>query len=161
MAKTTKNARGSLRIKTGGFMSVEGGIIVARVKTNVDILYETPESFRVEYSTKFKEEHPGLCESNIVRKDDDKRELSYTRFIATFALPADCGVKHALFTIKVLIPLKSSIRNGTKKADVLIVEETETHYRLRFAAAFAKEHPNLCNEWVRKDSTDPKIEIVN
>lgn len=156
-----KKARGVIRIYTGGWMEVEGGITPAFVDGKIDILYETPESFRVEYSARFKRKHAKLCTSDIVRKDDKQRKVSYTLFTATDELPPHGPVKHATYTIGVLIPRHGGLEITSRKADVLIVEETDTHYRLRFAAAFAKKYPNLCAEWVRKAGNDPKIEIVS
>ena len=83
--------------------------------------------------------------------------VSYTVFTATATQDelAEAGENWA----QVEIVVASSLPDESQYhiADVIVVEETETHYRLRFAEAFAAEHPELCSEWVEKTSSTIKI----
>lgn len=151
-------ARGTLRIYIDGFMSRRGQLMSAYREVTVKVLEETPESFRVVYPTRFAKKFPDLCESNIVLKSDAKRSLTYTVFTATDELPPDGPMTYARFTTDVMIPRSGMLCFGEESADVFIVAETDSHYRVRFAAAFARAHPHLCSEWVSKNSTFTKVE---
>lgn len=127
-------------------------------QTTVYVLEETPAGYRVYYSESFKVGYPRSCESDFVRRDDPLRRLTYTRFAAIDDLQVSGPRINARFFVQV--PLAGLNSYETRSADVLIVEETRSHYRLRFNPAFAKAYPALCREWVRKDSKQQSVQLI-
>ena len=98
-----------------------------------------------------------LCHELVLKSDADYG-LTYTKFLATDEEPLDSALRTAAYTVSFIAPQRGlGLGFDSLTCDVLVVEETATHYRLRFARQFAAEHPSLCNEWVSKESDEPSV----
>jgi hypothetical protein len=150
----SKNALGVVRFYDSDLTAVSELLNPRFIETEVEILSESPEFFSVQYSALFRKEHPELCESDVVDKSDTRRRVIYTHFLASHPL-----VRRAIYTVHVPEPNDSPVGVTVKaqSTDVLIVDETQTHYRLRFTDEFARQHANLCQEWLRKGSTELQV----
>ncbi|MBX9694504.1 MAG: hypothetical protein K2Z81_19110 [Cyanobacteria bacterium] len=155
------NAQGSLTIYTGGLMQVEGGLTAACVVADVEVLREEPLFYRVVYPERFRAQHPDLCQSDIVDKENGFYYLRYTRFTATDELPPTGTERRARYTVECAWNTPQGLAIDSKSCDVIVVEETDTHYRLRFDRQFAQEFPSLCQECVKKVTSDYQIEFLN
>jgi hypothetical protein len=127
------------------------------VQTYVRIVEETPDSFTVEFSARFRKAHPDLCASTFSKYAGPS--TIYTTFTATDELPTIETVRHAMFSRFTLVKRSDGFDHHTFTTDVLVVDETDTQYRLRFPAKFAKNHPGMCQEWVGKEVSDPNVRL--
>jgi hypothetical protein len=142
------SARANLRIFIGRTID-RGGMMASTVDTEVTVLSESPDSFTVKYPRWFTRKHPELCESDVIRKNDFRRELTYSRFLAANQSPP---LELRVATLRQRVRVKRS--NGSNFAaldtEVYIAEETQTHYRLRFTESFAQKRPYFCREWISR-----------
>jgi hypothetical protein len=166
--KHTGVAKGRVTIYTGDYSTGKGGEEEwISIETKVTVLEEGPEHFLVEYPNRFKQRYPEYCQSNVIKKGianqchAGDRELHYTVFTAVEEFPFPVGTRRARCAHGFMFYHQDRLKNGAARTEVLIVDETKTHYRLRFALDYSVLHPEFCFEWVAKDDELIKIEVID
>jgi hypothetical protein len=123
-------------------------------QVEVEVIGETAECYRVVYPRKFKKANMALCNTDLIRKDDATRTLTYTEFPhTTDEVNSD---KAAYYGIVIY---DEDGDETVRQTTVEVVETCGHHHRLRFPAGFAAEYPEACREWVHAESENPLVEI--
>lgn len=78
------------------------------------------------------------CKNNLNRKENKNFYIAYSVFTAAGTAPMCNEPKRAHYLVHVVSACKDGWSFASELVDVLILEETETHYRLSFAADFAE-----------------------
>jgi hypothetical protein len=147
-----------VRIYGDGFMLQDGLLVPAYVELPAKVLEESATTFVVEFDADLVAEHPEFGGRQPIEKADKSIRVTYSSFVETTDLPLAGPATKAIYKIGVMFAVeKIGFGFKTMATDVLIVAETETHYQLRFTPDFASENPNLCSQWVAKDSKDPEV----
>jgi len=156
MQSNRPQSLGTLIVYTGAWVQTETGQGPEQLVHAVEVLEELPESYRVRHLD------PKMGDSEqVIAKCAPEPLFGYTSFGAVFDPAASVEGRRARYLI--ILGKYSEDRTTFELVhevvDALVVDETETHFRIRLPEEFAKEHPRSCREWVAKSSTDPRIEL--